>query len=152
MLADDTSTHVSVSTPKGAGTLFQRLRTPSASLRDGFPDDARSGRVLVAYRPNVPMGEHQVTSRLLGCNSYTCDFVSQNKCITDSLTWQDTIILPEPKTAIFAPRTRAEGESGFMLGCAINYSSSSSSKRTSSKSTSRPAARFEAIRSSFDRI
>ena len=44
-------------------TLFRRLPHPAVA------NDARSGRVL--------MTEHQVTSLLCGCNSYSRDFASQ---------------------------------------------------------------------------
>jgi len=70
-----------VPTLAGAGTLSQRLRTPWAEAshpmgtsKSGFPHDARSGR--------VPMAKHPVTSQWLGCNSYLCDFVSQNEGVT----------------------------------------------------------------------
>ena len=56
------------------GTLFQRLRTPWALRKVVFP----MTHALVGYRwRNI-----WLHPKLLGCNNYLCDFVSQNKGVT----------------------------------------------------------------------
>ncbi len=57
-----------------SGYIVSEASHPIGTSKSGFPNDARSGR--------VPMAKHQVTSQLLGSNSYLCDFVSQNKGVT----------------------------------------------------------------------
>ena len=54
----------------GVGYIVPEASHPIGTSKSGFPNDARSGR--------VPMAKHLVTSQLLGCNNYLCDFVSQN--------------------------------------------------------------------------
>ena len=70
--------------PSGCGYIVSEASHPIGTPKNGFPNDARSGR--------VPMAKHLVTSQFLGCNSYLCDFVSQNDGITGSPTLQDSAI------------------------------------------------------------
>ncbi|MCJ7703750.1 MAG: hypothetical protein MUO62_19395, partial [Anaerolineales bacterium] len=63
---------VGISCP--SGYIVSEASHPMGTSKSGFPHDARSGR--------VPMAKHLVTSQLLGCNNYLCDFVSQNASVT----------------------------------------------------------------------